>query len=493
MKNIYFTLIVLGSFFSTKTLAQCSTPATIPYYESFQSITNMNQLPSCWASSNPSTCGTSTGSTGFAFFYYQAAATSYFYSNAIQLSAGIVYSVSVFYTAGFNPTATWSDLSLLLNQSQSAIGASTLVSTNGFAMASVMTNLSNTFTVANSGVYYIAVKGTSNGTGSSQYLSWDDLSITIPCQISPNSPNLNVVPSATAICPGDIITFTASGANTYTWSTNAFTSVISESPLFTTTYSVSGTNSLTGCITSTQSVIKVHNPVQFTTLVSHAEICLGNSASINFSGGGSTYSYQINGIPSGSTNIVTPTVSSYYNVVATASTGCSSFNGFFIDVKPLPIINIYTNNTNVCAGDSVSLFASGASTYQWLGINSGYSVSVFPLVNTVYVVTGTDIIGCVNTSTIELKVSSCTGINSFGASKSDISLSPNPFQNEFLISTGSYDLKTIVISDINGRVILDVITREEQLLVNTRYYAQGIYYVKILSGEKNLVLKMIKN
>lgn len=64
----------------------------------------------------------------------------------------------------------------------------------------------------------------------------------------PGAPNVTVSGSF-SICAGDKKTFTASGANTYTWSTGANSTTISLSPTVTTTYSVAATNS-NACPTS---------------------------------------------------------------------------------------------------------------------------------------------------------------------------------------------------------------------------------------------------
>lgn len=63
-----------------------------------------------------------------------------------------------------------------------------------------------------------------------------------------DNPTVTAASSATAyICVGQTATLTAGGANTYTWNTNATTSVIAVSPSVTTSYTVTGT-SINGCV-----------------------------------------------------------------------------------------------------------------------------------------------------------------------------------------------------------------------------------------------------
>jgi hypothetical protein len=56
-----------------------------------------------------------------------------------------------------------------------------------------------------------------------------------------------VISGSGTVCAGSTKILTASGATSYTWSTNANTSTISVTPSNTTTYSVRGTNTVTGC------------------------------------------------------------------------------------------------------------------------------------------------------------------------------------------------------------------------------------------------------
>lgn len=68
-----------------------------------------------------------------------------------------------------------------------------------------------------------------------------------PATVTVNSTTLNISAPSASICPGQTITLTASGANTYTWTSGVQTETISVNPLTTTSYSVSGTG-LNGCV-----------------------------------------------------------------------------------------------------------------------------------------------------------------------------------------------------------------------------------------------------
>ncbi len=76
-------------------------------------------------------------------------------------------------------------------------------------------------------------------------------------------------------------------------------------------------------------------------------------------------------------------------------TTCSSLN-----------VTISGNNPiQVCAGNTVTLLASGVSAYNWLPGNiTGSSITVSPTVNTTYYVTGTDVNGCTKTTNKSISI-----------------------------------------------------------------------------------------
>lgn len=128
------------------------------------------------------------------------------------------------------------------------------------------TPISFPFSLTNYTVYCSA----SNGFGTSISSASFELS-TI------NSPTINVSPSYPYVCIGSSTTVIASGANTYTWSNAIIGNSITVSPTITTTYSVIGTNSITGCATNSLVTINIQSlcPVGGGPL--NNTICLGQS------------------------------------------------------------------------------------------------------------------------------------------------------------------------------------------------------------------------
>ena len=148
-------------------------------------------------------------------------------------------------------------------------------------------------------------------------------------------------------------------------------------------------------------------------------ICAGQSVVFtNTSTGlGNTYAWTFPGGTPGTSALVNPTViyntAGVYNVtlVATNFSGTNTLlKPNYITVLALPTISISPSSASICTGGSVSLTASGASTYSWspgtgLSATTGATVTASPTTTTTYTVTGTAASGCTNTATVTVSVS----------------------------------------------------------------------------------------
>jgi gliding motility-associated-like protein len=93
-----------------------------------------------------------------------------------------------------------------------------------------------------------------------------------------------------------------------------------------------------------------------------------------------------------------------YNVIVTVN-GCpSAFGTTPVAITPLPVVTILNGaSTAICTNDSVTLTASGATTYVWSTTETTTSITVQPLAATTYTVTGTEN-GCDNTDQITVNI-----------------------------------------------------------------------------------------
>ena len=206
------------------------------------------------------------------------------------------------------------------------------------------------------------------------------------------SPAPSIVVNSATLCSGQSVTLSASGVNTYSWSTGATSASISVLAVSNTVISVSGT--LTGCTVPANNNSSLTVNTSPTIAVNSGNICSGNTFSI-IPSGAATYTIQ-----GGSSN-VSPLVNTTYTVIGTAANGCAGVNTASSSVVVNTTPTITVNSGTICSGNSFSIIASGANTYTIQGGNSNVS----PSTNTTYTVTGTAANGCISANTATSSVS----------------------------------------------------------------------------------------
>lgn len=219
----------------------------------------------------------------------------------------------------------------------------------------------------------------------------------------------------TSICSGDSLLLFGSGATTYTWDNSVIDSV-KFTPASSNTYTVTGTDA-NGCENTDQILVTVGAcgvpPIaNFGTL--DTNICIGDcisfvDSSANFP---TNWTWYFPGSDSASSNVQNPsnicynTVGSFdVKLVVTNASGADSITFVnYITVNTLPTV-VASNDTAICIGDAANLSATGATTYDWdNGLGAGQTQNPSPIVNTTYIVTGTDANGCVNTDQVDVSI-----------------------------------------------------------------------------------------
>ena len=193
-------------------------------------------------------------------------------------------------------------------------------------------------------------------------------------------PNVTISPD-TSICPNSIVQLFAYGATTFTWSPvvglnnpSIFNPIAA--PSTTTTYVVIGGNV---CGNDTNSVTVTIKPIA-TTISQDTSICLGGSAMLQASGGG-TYSWSPTATLTNSTTsspTATPVSNTKYTVLITAPSGCTVKDSVTVSLL-FPPVPVLSPDITKCAGQSTVLFASGAKSYFWYpstGLSSTSSSTV---------------------------------------------------------------------------------------------------------------------
>ncbi len=249
-----------------------------------------------------------------------------------------------------------------------------------------------TYFANTSGAYQVMIGSTTHAcTGKTDFST---VSVSIP-------PTVLATASQPSICVGSSTTLSASGASSYLWMPGALTgNSVTVSPSTTTTYTITGTNAA-GCTATATLAVVVNSLPTVAANTSQTSVCVGSSTTLNASGA-STYLWMP-GALAGNSVSVSPTSTTTYTITGTDAVGCTATTTLAVTVNSLPTVTASTNQTAICAGSSVTLNASGASTYLWMpGSLTGSGVSVAPTLTTTYTVTGTNANGCTNTATIAI-------------------------------------------------------------------------------------------
>ncbi len=229
----------------------------------------------------------------------------------------------------------------------------------------------------------------------------------VGCTIPSNTVSLtfNALPvvtaasSATAVCEGNNVTLSGGGASTYVWS-NGVTDAISFIPTSNTTYTVTGTDA-NGCSkTATTSVVVNVLPV-VTAASSATAVCAGQTVVLTANG---ATSYTWTNGSNTSTYTVNPLTNATYTVEGLDNNNCFNASSITISVTANPTVSAIASSTAICAGQTVTLTANGASTYTWLPSGSILANEIVaPTSNTTYSLSGISN-GCSGNANVQIIV-----------------------------------------------------------------------------------------
>lgn len=135
-------------------------------------------------------------------------------------------------------------------------------------------------------------------------------------------------------------------------------------------------------------------------------VCLGNTANLMASNtlyGSAPYTYAWSNGPLVQPNPVAPSTQTTYIVTTTDRYDCEASDTVVVSVNPLPVVSAGPDVV-VCPQVPVTLSGSGANGYVWTApVSNG--VPFLPATSSQnYVVTGTDVNGCVDTDTVNVSI-----------------------------------------------------------------------------------------
>ncbi len=213
-------------------------------------------------------------------------------------------------------------------------------------------------------------------------------------------PNPTVsVSGPAALCTGASSILTAAGGDTYLWDGGETIAAISIAPAATTVYSVTVTDSNTGCSASAAQTVDVtNNPTA--TITGTASVCAGNGTVLTASGADA---YQWSNGETNQSISIAPATDENLSVTVTYPGNCTASASVSVTVNANPTAGI-TGITTFCDGDSTQLTANGGGSYLWGTGETTASVTVGTTNTNLFWVTVTAPNGCTASADINVTV-----------------------------------------------------------------------------------------
>ena len=218
-------------------------------------------------------------------------------------------------------------------------------------------------------------------------------SATASTYVTVNALPVPTISGNTNICQGETSTLTANGGTSYRWSNSSTNASITVGTAG--IYTVTATNAQ-GCSAAVSTYVTV-NALPNPTISGNTSICQGETTTLT-ANGGTSYRWNNN-----STNAsITVSSSGTYRVTATNAQGCSATASTYVTVNPLPNVGIGCSTTFICQGETTTLTANGAQSYQW---NTGSTSATIEVgISGYYTVTGYSAQGCTRSISIYVTV-----------------------------------------------------------------------------------------
>jgi hypothetical protein len=309
---------------------------------------------------------------------------------------------------------------------------------------------------------------------------------TVPVNIL-TPPTISIAGSNTT-CAGYLVTYTASGGQSYLWSNLTTGSTYTSIATTNTVIGVVGIGANTCSNVATVSIAVSPTP-NVNVGTTQTAVCAGQSTTLNASG--SAVSYSWNGVAGGTSFNATPSSTGIYTVAGSNTLGCVTTKTIAITVYPLPSLTVTPSRTGICNKEKVTLTASGAANYTWVtqGVLTP-SVIVTPTIAQTYtfdvIMSSSD--GCLVTGSYQLVVSACTGLNE--AVISPIKVFPNPSGGDINISS-TEALTVDLCNELGQKVRSYELGSANDHTIKLENLSPGIYFLKGESASGSFSSKVI--
>ncbi len=300
--------------------------------------------------------------------------------------------------------------------------------------------------------------------------------------------------ASSAVCAGNSVALTASGASTYVWTPGNLTGAsVSVSPAVTTTYVVIGTDT-NGCVDSAN-VNALINQLPVLVTGNGSTICNGDTAVLNVNGA-STYVWNPGNL-SGTSVMVMPTTTTTYTVVGTDVNGCNDTAAVTITVNQNPTVTVTAQGTH-CLDDATFALSGGSpagGSYSGPGVTgSNFNPATAGVGTHPITYSYTDQNGCSGSATNNVIVNACVGITEYPGFVG-VNFMPNPAVDNLSVRWDATQttINVIEVRDIQGRVVLtQSVAVNGAADINVSALRSGNYTLTLISNNSKANYTFVK-
>jgi hypothetical protein len=427
--------------------------------------------------------------------------------DSIQINDLQPASPQIIYT---NPTCSGQPLSIAASTTTSNV---TFLWTGPGFNSTSQNNVINSASVSNNGYYVVKMTHSSCVVYDSVYINV----IKTPSapQLSSNSP----------VCAGDTLKLfsTDTSSNiTYAWTGSSFNSALQNPYILNSVVSNSGNYVLNvsrnGCTSSANITVLVSplkNPPTVAITVSPSDtICLQDSVYFTATStlsGSPTYKWWLNNVwvsgnssPYFSSNNLHNFDQIGATVISSLScqpidTGNSNVFTMIVSYVAPPVVTLNEHTTGLTKTFSAVITGSTVGlTYKWEkngvtipGQNATtYSSNSLLPTDTICLVVKSSI-QCTVPDTVKTCYALDAGLNSIYNPNSNLSLYPNPVQNELHI-TGTQVGSKILVTDMVGRELFQTTAQQDETILSMQSLSKGSYIIQVLYEGSRQVFKISK-
>ncbi|HXU28719.1 MAG TPA: T9SS type A sorting domain-containing protein, partial [Bacteroidia bacterium] len=237
-----------------------------------------------------------------------------------------------------------------------------------------------------------------------------------------------------------------------------------------------------GC-TKTQSIV-IHEPtaISLSTTISNVSCAGGSNGSVtaNVTGGTGTYVYQWSGHHAGPNSSISGLGAGAYTLTVVDENGCSNT---LVSVVTQPVSPLIINATVVDASGSSAADGSinatvtgGTALYSYNWSNGATTPNVTNLLPGTYIVTVTDMNGCITSGVYH--VGFTTGIQNANVGTTQVKLYPNPTDAFITLESDNAVIDQVEVLNLIGEVLYSETPKTVKVNINLTGLVEGMYFVR---------------